>query len=65
MPRIMMFDICKIYPIWLPPVEDDIGTKLSISLSELGKSIAKVGVTFEEAASNLATFTKECADERI
>lgn len=38
---IVMFDICKIYPIWIPPCHGDLWEELNEACQELTNVVAK------------------------
>lgn len=50
---IIMFDICKIYPIWIPPYKDHTKESLIISVKKIGTAVEKASISFEEASKAL------------
>lgn len=46
---IIMFDICKIYPIWLPPCEDDAFMLLKRAIADFSKACYVGGWSFKNS----------------
>jgi hypothetical protein len=54
---ITMFNICKIYPIWIPPSYPDEITKLISSTNKFAQSGYSLGKTFSEVKDTMAKFS--------
>ena len=58
---ITMFDICKIYPIWIPPYKDHAKESLIISAKKISTAAEKASVSFEEASKALGNIHNSLA----
>lgn len=54
---ITMFNICKIYPIWIPPSYPDEITKLISNTNKFAQSCHSLGKTFSEVKDTMAKFS--------
>lgn len=57
---IIMFDICKIYPIWLPPSDPPMLSKQVQNIVDAVHNFAHV--SYEQTLENFETLRKNIAD---